>query len=444
MGAVNSRVNENRTDHAIKIPLKVINKVSKSICKIYINNNGEQTGTGFFMFMDDNMKCLITNYHIISEQLINNNIVKIKLKERYIQFFEDLDITIIEIKNQDGIINKIDFLNYDLNYIQGYNQYKDIDIFTLQYPRDDLEVASGKIIEILDNFEFKHSIDTESGSSGSPIILPTTLKVIGIHKAGEKFSKINYGIFIGEIFKNNKLREEKNCINYIIGEIYISKDNINTNLRIINSYEQVCLEYEKTEIPEELKTEILEELKNEKQIKECIIEINNIKLSSFSYFHKFNKEGKYTIKYTFKNLLTSCACMFFNSDLINLNLSNFNTKNVISMSDMFSGCYCLTNLNLSNFNTLKVKDMSNMFYCCNRLSILDLSDFNTENVTDMFGMFRECRALKKLNLSNFNTKNVEQFGGMFFGCYDIEKKGLITKDSRIIKEYESFIYNPYL
>ena len=59
----------------------------------------------------------------------------------------------------------------------------------MQFPRDDIEVASGIVIEICNDFEFKHTIDTEYGSSGSPIIIPGFLKVIGIHN-GVKNMKI--------------------------------------------------------------------------------------------------------------------------------------------------------------------------------------------------------------------------------------------------------------
>ena len=55
------------------------------------------------------------------------------------------------------------------------------------------------------------------------------------------------------------------------------------------------------------------------------------------------------------------------SKLININLSNFNTQNVINMSEMFGGCESLTNINLSNFNTQNVMDMSDMFRRCNSL-----------------------------------------------------------------------------
>ena len=37
----------------------------------------------------------------------------------------------------------------------------------------------------------------------------------------------------------------------------------------------------------------------EKEIKECIIEINNEILPSFSYKYRFKNEGIYKIKYTF-------------------------------------------------------------------------------------------------------------------------------------------------
>ena len=42
--------------------------------------------------------------------------------------------------------------------------------------------SEGEIINI-DKYEFTHKASTESGSSGSPIFLDKTTKVIGIHKA---------------------------------------------------------------------------------------------------------------------------------------------------------------------------------------------------------------------------------------------------------------------
>jgi len=41
------------------------------------------------------------------------------------------------------------------------------------------------------------------------------------------------------------------------------------------------------------------------------------------------------------------------SNLTNINLSSFDTKNVTNMGSIFSGCSNLTNINLSSFNTKK-------------------------------------------------------------------------------------------
>jgi surface protein len=432
---IKQRENENCANHTTKIPLNIINQVSKSICRItYKINEDFKQGTGFFMIINDN-KYLLTNYHVINKDLIdkiinieinNNKKIEMKINNRDIKFYEYLDITIIEMKESDNIIKDIDFLDYDSNYIKGYEQYRNIDIFSLQYTKKGIEVASGKIIDIINNYEFEHSIDTEYDSSGSPIIIPTILKVIGIHKRGDKYKSINYGSFIGEILKNNILNKKEsnnnNTIdNYIIGEIYISEENIGKEIRIINSYEEKYREY---------KYNKEEEYRNEKEIKECIIEINDIKYS-FSYFHKFENSGKYKIKYIFKNLITNCNRMFSEcSSLTNLNLSNFNTQNVTDMSWMFYNCSSLTNLKLSNFNTQNVTNMSLMFSECSSLTNLNLSNFNTQNVTDMNNMFFECSSLINLNLSNFNNQNVTGMSKIFYNCKSLEKENIITKDKK--------------
>ena len=70
------RIEERNTDHAVRIPLSVINKVSKSICKIFYKENDKDiNGTGFFMLLNNNVKRLITNYHVINENIDNINII---------------------------------------------------------------------------------------------------------------------------------------------------------------------------------------------------------------------------------------------------------------------------------------------------------------------------------------------------------------------------------
>ena len=101
------------------------------------------------------------------------------------------------------------------------------------------------------------------------------------------------------------------------------------------------------------------------------------------------------------------------SHLTTLDLSNFDTSQVTNMNNMFSGMSNLTTLNLSNFDTSQVTNMSNMFAVTPKLTTLDLSSFNTSKVTNMERMFYGMRNLTILNLSNFNTSNVMSMSNMF-------------------------------
>ena len=51
--------------------------------------------------------------------------------------------------------------------------------------------------------------------------------------------------------------------------------------------------------------------------------------------------------------------------------------------------------------------MSHMFDNCNTLKQLDLSSFNTEQIIDMSNMFENCTSLKELDLSSLNTNQVK-------------------------------------
>ncbi len=159
---------------------------------------------------------------------------------------------------------------------------------------------------------------------------------------------------INIIVENKMIDSEKN--NYIIAEIKVKEDDLNRDLRIINSSEAIKYIYNK---------EDYYKYDNEKEIrKKCRIEINN-KIISFNYFIKFKEKGIFKIKYVFTDNITKTTCMFYGcNSLTNIDLSNFNTQNVTDMSYIFSECSCLTNIDLSNFNTQNVTDMSGMFSGC--------------------------------------------------------------------------------
>ena len=433
-----NRILQMSIDHPV-IPLYAINQVSKSICKITIKKQTQDYfGTGFFMNLDSS-QYLITNYHIISKDVLNEDIeieisnhrkMKLNFKNRQIRFFPKYrDITIIEMKYTDSIYEDIEFLEYDKLFYrkEGYSIYLNTYAFTVGYPFGEVSCASGKITKIK-YYEFEHNIPTKMGLSGCPIISLEYMKVIGIHKEGDYLKNINLGTFIGEIFNNdedlfsNNLSNNSRIENYIIAEIFISDKDINNNIRIINSHDEFYR-----------KMGLNVEEKNEKQIVNCEIRINNV-LVPFNYFYTFPKIELYKIKYSFINYLTNTSYMFaLCSSLTNINLSNFNTQLVNDMSCMFLRCRALNNIELSNFKTKNVTNMSYMFSECFSLNSINVSNFNTQNVINMCHMFSWCISLTYLDLSNFETKLITNFSFMFVGCKSLKRENIITRDNRLFQ-----------
>ena len=203
--------------------------------------------------------------------------------------------------------------------------------------------------------------------------------------------------------------------NFINAEFVIEEEDLDKNIRIINSFEQYAKE-------KNFKIESSDQSVNEKEIKDnCKISINDVEVP-FSYFHKFNEKGKFKIRYSFSQNLKKINYIFSGCEqLRNIDFSHFNTKNVSDMSYMLDDCCLLENINLANFDTQNVTNMSYMFHRCLNLKNLDLSNFKTGNVLDMNHMFCDCCSVEDLDVSHFDTKNVTDMSYMFAKCKGLTK-----------------------
>ena len=115
-----------------------------------------------------------------------------------------------------------------------------------------------------------------------------------------------------------------------------------------------------------------------------------------------------------------------------LDLSKFNTENVVNMQGMFGRYFNIEELDLSLYNKAKdLEEVSKVDFnllkiyldgCKSLEEIKFSSSFNTKNVTNMAGMFRDCKNLKELNLPpSFNTRNVTNMMNMFRNCETLKK-----------------------
>ena len=101
--------------------------------------------------------------------------------------------------------------------------------------------------------------------------------------------------------------------------------------------------------------------------------------------------------------------------LSNLRVDTWDTSNFSMIDGIFYNCTNLSNINIANWNTANVKTMRSTFYNCKKLETLDIANWDTSNVTNLGGIFQECSNLKSVDISNWNVAKVNYIGYMFSG-----------------------------
>ncbi len=187
----------------------IMEQMKKKVCNVCVGDGVK--GTGFFCkipsFDNKLLPVLITNNHIINESILNkkkkisltiNNLDKtIILDNRETYTDKKYDITIIQIKEEDGIN---DYLEIDENINHKSElTYEGESIYLLHYPQSEEIFVSYGIIKNVEKkiiYNFNHLCSTDRGSSGGPILNLSNNKIIGIHKATVKNDNYNIGLFL--------------------------------------------------------------------------------------------------------------------------------------------------------------------------------------------------------------------------------------------------------
>ena len=404
---------------------KILNQMKNCICKI----EGKEIGTGFFCKINYNQNIipvLITNTHILDLEFIklnnaikistndDNNIKTLNIDENDIIYISPVDkFDIIIIKLEEDITN---YLELDENIFTNDSEkiYENESIYILHYPKGDKACVSYGygFSKSKENNDFVYKCDINSGSLGAPILNIATNKVIGINKGIISNNEYIKGTFLkyplnelnikksnpnNDILINNETNKTLVSMNEIRIEVKINKEDINKNIHfldntVFNSYLNEL---------NQLNTELY---------------INDNKFEYQKYFIP-EKEGVFNIKLKINTCIKGCSHMFY-------------------------GCKNIINIDLSSFNSKNINNMSFMFYDCINLEKINLSFFDTKNVTNMESMFNRCSSLTELNLSNCNTYRVFNMKNMFKGCsYHFQNKIRAQYKNIKDKAFDKFILN---
>ena len=159
--------------------------------------------------------------------------------------------------------------------------------------------------------------------------------------------------------------------------------------------------------------------------------------------NSLREENVIIMKWNYK--VKSCTSMFKNlTNIVEIDLSNFDASEVDSMNQMFCSCTNLRRVIIgNNFNSSKVQDMGHTFYDCESLISLDLSHLDASSSKTFAYMFSNCISLTSINLSNFNTSSASVAIAMFLNCYSLESLDLSSFNTSKISYATHLFYNCY-
>ena len=456
----------------------------KSICKIRINYDDIGYGF-LALSPLTNKKILVakidSSYFLSKENdiklIINNKdpILLMSNEQRIIYSNGKFNITILELKESDGI-NEDNFLHFDFDGKENNNiirHYKGKEIYIIPYKtKSKIIYPLGKIVDTEDNEKFVHDCkDLDKDLIPFPVFSLDNYKIIGINES------INKGIFLKNILdefnelvkkeeedKNEKeekkeenddiiikkklsseirerINENKSKMNQIkkgmkrnIGDNNLSMENNEKNIMIliivVNTEdvgnEVYFLDNYKYINPQNKKREtgFMKEIKDLKEkVILTMIKPNDERIQ-IPFDNKFipKEEGNHIIEIEVQEQIQDFSHMFYGcTNIIDIDLSNFDFQSTRIMNDMFNYCINLVNIRFPQSSIENVINTSYMFSYCKKLLKIDLSNMNTENVISMAGMFQHCESLKSLDLSNFDIKNNTQLSCMFNDCYELNE-----------------------
>ena len=239
-----------------KFPI-ITKQTNNSICSIIKKDKFQ--GTGFLCKINypdqlHLLPTLITCHHVLfnEEDKLEDTKIKIGFKNGettnninlndsrkiYTSNQEKYDITIIEIKESDGLnlrhfLDVDDYLYEEDDLVNIYKEQQK-NIYLIHYPkRLTYKVSFGFIKNISeDTNEIQHLSATDKGSSGCPIFNISNCKIIGVHKGTHKRYDYKVGSFLK--FAIDEFNRNENIIK-IPKKSYVN-DNSNFNNNINNNY----------------------------------------------------------------------------------------------------------------------------------------------------------------------------------------------------------------
>ena len=387
--------------------------IMKNICKIeFDKKNKKICGSGFLckieLHKNEKMPVLITSFHLLNDNFFKTHTSlsfihtvngselteNLKLDNRIIYTNDEIDITIIEIKEEDNL-DIFSFLGID----NSFNIWEHINenIYLLHYPGNykDAYISQGNINNHISESNYTSNYSSKPGSSGGAAFYKNNL-VFGVHNS--RCHEIRKGTLIKEAIKlfidymTQKKIVYKSPYSYLdtIDIVYYipCKDSIRLfGEDFVCRYRNICkIIYKNSERP---LTEYFHLAYDDIQSKDFRIKLKGV------------------------NFVTDMSSMFrFCENLLELpNISRMDTSRVTDMNRMLEKCVRLEKLEgINRWNVQNVLSMQGMFYnCYNLKSLPEINEWKPIKLNNCKEMFCGCKSLTNSEVSKIeNWTNVNE------------------------------------
>ena len=127
---------------------------------------------------------------------------------------------------------------------------------------------------------------------------------------------------------------------------------------------------------------------------------NNIELNPVSNKYNF-EENENFVKLIWNDKISNCNSLFYGcSNVVFIDLTNFDFSLSISANCMFWGCSSLKEIIFPKSRRITINIAGGMFSGCTSLTSLDASHFDISSAQDFGNMFKNCYSLTSLDLTS--------------------------------------------
>lgn len=158
---------------------------------------------------------------------------------------------------------------------------------------------------------------------------------------------------------------------------------------------------------------------------------------SFFFLHMQNLTTIITTNISVAQTTGINAFCFGCLNLVEIDVSKFNTSNINSMGYAFRECKSLEYLDVSNWDVSGVNRGDNnggfreLFHYCESLKEIDVSNWDVSNAGNLVAVFADCSSLTSLDVSSWELNNAESIVSLFMNCTNLIDLNLFVINSSI-------------